>query len=129
MTRIGALIAIVATFSFLLPRSVGAGTLPDITGNDLLAPSPYRLSNQFTGPRKCLDVINDGRNDRLTLAKCGNYSGQLWWAKKTAQGYVRLKNTFTGSGKCLDVINDGWNDRLTLAECGNYSGQMWSIDH
>ena len=37
-----------------------------------------RLRTEFTGSSKCLDVINDGRNNRLTMATCGNYTGQMW---------------------------------------------------
>ena len=25
-----------------------------------------------------LDVVNDGRNDKVQMAPCGDYSGQLW---------------------------------------------------
>jgi len=38
----------------------------------------YRLQTQFTGNEKCLDIVNDGDNNKLTMADCGNYSGQLW---------------------------------------------------
>jgi hypothetical protein len=38
----------------------------------------YRFRTQFTGNNKCLDVINDGTNNRLTMANCGNFTGQLW---------------------------------------------------
>ena len=43
---------------------------------------PYRLQTQFTGNKKCLDIVNDGDNNKLTMADCGNYSGQLWSIKK-----------------------------------------------
>lgn len=96
-----------------------------LASNDLFAHELFHLSTQFTGSGKCLDVINGGRKDRLTMATCGDYSGQKWWAQQTSQGRVRLKNTFTGSGKCLDVVNDGTNNRVIMATCGDYSGQMW----
>lgn len=38
----------------------------------------FRLSNDLGGPSRCLDVINDGTNNQLQLAPCGNYSGQFW---------------------------------------------------
>jgi hypothetical protein len=37
-----------------------------------------RLKTRFTGPSRCLDVINDGQNDKVQMASCGNFSGQLW---------------------------------------------------
>jgi tRNA(adenine34) deaminase len=38
----------------------------------------YRLHTMFTGFRKCLDVVNDGKNNKLSLEDCGSYSGQSW---------------------------------------------------
>ena len=84
----------------------------------------YRLQTQFTGNKKCLDIVNDGRNNELIMADCGNYSGQSWSIKKT-RGYYRLQTEFTGNKKCLDIVNDGDNNKLTMADCGNYSGQFW----
>jgi len=86
----------------------------------------YRLQTQFTGNKKCLDIVNDGDNNKLTMADCGNYSGQSWSIKENG-GYYRLQTQFTGSKKCLDIVNDGDNDKLTMTDCGNYSGQLWKI--
>ena len=40
------------------------------------------LRTEFTGSGKCLDIVNDGTNNKLTMAPCGNYSGQLWLIAK-----------------------------------------------
>jgi hypothetical protein len=37
-----------------------------------------RLRTEFTGTGKCLDIVNDGANNQLTMADCGDFSGQLW---------------------------------------------------
>ena len=87
----------------------------------------YRLTTQFQGDGKSLDVINDGKNDKLTLAKTGNFSGQFWKISPLGNGWYRLTTQFQGDGKSLDVINDGKNDKLTLAKTGNFSGQFWKI--
>ncbi len=94
-----------------------------------IAPRTYRLRSEFTGPEKCLDIVNDGNNNRLTMAACGDYSGQKWTIEpdETA-GYWRLQTLFTGSGACLDIVNNGANNRLTMATCGDYSGQRWTIE-
>lgn len=95
-----------------------------------LAPSPgetVRLQNTFTGIGKCLDIINDGSNNQLTMADCGNYTGQSWSVTKDGANY-RLQTLFTGDSKCLDIVNDGQNSELTMAPCGNYSGQLWSFE-
>jgi hypothetical protein len=87
------------------------------------------LTNLFTGRDKCLDIINDGKNDRVTMAACGNFSGQAWTLSpsQTNSDTYRLTTQFTGTNKCLDIINDGRNDRLTMADCGNFSGQLWKL--
>ena len=87
----------------------------------------YRLTTQFQGEGKSLDVINDGKNDKLTLAKTGNFSGQSWRFTPIGNGWYRLTCQFQGDGKSLDVINDGKNDKLTLAKTGNFSGQYWKF--
>jgi hypothetical protein len=89
---------------------------------------PHRLRTQFTRAGKCLDIVNDGNNNTLTMAACGNFSGQMWTIKPTGTpGYSLLRTKFTGAGKCLDIVNDGNNNMLTMAACGNFSGQMWTI--
>jgi hypothetical protein len=90
------------------------------------AQSYYSLKTNFTGSGNCLDVVNDGTNNKLQMADCGNFSGQSWSAgASNVKGYVRLRNQFTGSKKCLDVVNDGTNNQLQMADCGNFSGQNW----
>ncbi|WP_219892128.1 RICIN domain-containing protein [Chamaesiphon polymorphus] len=91
--------------------------------------STSSLTNLFTGRDKCLDIINDGRNNRVTMATCGNFSGQQWTLSpsRTSSDTYRLTTQFTGTDKCLDIINDGRNNRLTMATCGNFSGQLWTL--
>jgi Ricin-type beta-trefoil lectin domain len=86
----------------------------------------FALSNEFTGPNVCLDIVNDGVNNQLTMAPCGNFSGQFWKQRASGNaGYVFLKTDFTGPNVCLDVVNDGRNDRVTMVKCGNFTGQFW----
>ena len=87
----------------------------------------YRLTTQFQGDGKSLDVINDANKDKLTLAKTGNFSGQFWKFTPLGNGWHRVTSQFQGDAKSLDVINDGKNDKLTLAKTGNVSGQYWKI--
>ena len=90
-------------------------------------PAGGHLQTQFTGSNKCLDIVNDGKNNQLTMADCGNFSGQFWSIQAAGQGSYRLQTQFTGNNKCLDIVNDGKNNQLTMADCGNFSGQFWSI--
>lgn len=89
-------------------------------------PAGGHLQTQFTGSNKCLDIVNDGKNNQLTMADCGNFSGQFW-SIAGQPGSYRLQTQFTGKNKCLDIVNDGTNNRLIMADCGNFSGQMWTI--
>jgi hypothetical protein len=100
-----------------------------LIANDAFAQNQSsRLKTIFTKSGKCLDVVNDGTNNQLQMADCGNFSGQLWKIQPTAKkGFVRLKTMFTGADKCLDIVNDGTNNRLVMAKCGNFSGQFWAI--
>ncbi|MGJ5632884.1 RICIN domain-containing protein [Nostoc sp. CALU 1950] len=112
----------------LLAMIVSASaTLPPVK-EGIAQSTDNRLRTQFTGLNKCLDIINDGENNKLIMAKCGNFSGQFWSIQPTqSRGYYRLRTKFTGSNKCLDIINDGENNKLIMAKCGNFSGQFWSI--
>src|SRR5262249_45747520 len=90
------------------------------------AASQQLLRNGFTG--SCLDILNDGQNDKLRLAACGNFSGQHWIIVRRPDGTVQLQTEFTGQGRCLDIINNGGqNNRLRMAPCGNFTGQQWII--
>jgi hypothetical protein len=49
-------------------------TLPNI-----LRFNNSKLTNNFTGIDKCIDVINDVQNTKnIELRPCNNYSGQKW---------------------------------------------------
>lgn len=87
----------------------------------------YRLTTQWQGEGKALDVINDGANNKLQLAATGNFSGQFWKITAVGDGYFRLTTQWLGEAKALDVVNDGVNNKLHLAETKNVSGQFWKI--
>ena len=92
-------------------------------------PKTHRLQTMFTHSDKCLDVVNDGTNNQLQMADCGNFSGQLWTIDSTSNApSLRFRNLFTGTNKCLDVVNDGTNNQLQMADCGNFSGQIWKVN-
>ncbi len=90
----------------------------------------YRLTTQFRGKNKCLDVVPNGpRNNQLTLADCGNYSGQYWrlLPSSLVKGSFRLNSTFRGE-RCADIFNGGPNnDDTNYAPCANVSGQYWTV--
>lgn len=87
----------------------------------------YRLSSQWQGEGLSLDVVNDGKNNQIQLAKTGEFSGQLWKFTPLPGGFYRITTQWQGEGKSLDVVNDGKNNRLQLADTGGYSGQAWKV--
>lgn len=92
------------------------------------AAEPTYLQNEWSGRGQCLDVVNDGTNNQLLMAACGQVSGQQWTLSRSEQpGYVRLHNQFTTGARCLDVVNDGRNDQVQMAACANASGQLWKV--
>ena len=90
----------------------------------------YYLSTKFEGDRRVLDILNDGENNnQITLAKTGDYSGQLWKITPNDKGYYRLTTQWRGDQYSLDVYNDkGTKSKsLVLAPSGEFSGQYWKI--
>jgi hypothetical protein len=88
-----------------------------------------RLRNTLTGSGYCLDIVNDGDNNKLTMARCGNVAGQRWslTASEINPQAYRLQTSFTGTDNCLATIDDGNNNKLTIAKCNDAPGQLWSI--
>ncbi|WP_052172536.1 RICIN domain-containing protein [Psychroserpens jangbogonensis] len=87
----------------------------------------YRLTTEWLGEGKSLDVVNDANDNKLILAKTDDFTGQLWKITPLGNGFFRLTTKFKGEGKSLDVYNDGKNNRLQLAKTAKVSGQFWKI--
>jgi Ricin-type beta-trefoil lectin domain len=88
-----------------------------------------RLRNTLTGADICLDILNDGDNNSLIMAKCANVGGQRWSmtaSEKNPQAY-QLQTPLTGADKCLSIINDGENNKVTMAKCSIVPRQLWSV--
>lgn len=87
----------------------------------------YRLTTQWQGDNKSLDIVSDGQNDKLILAQTGNYDGQLWRFTALGNGYYRLTTKSQGDGKSLDILNDANKNRPILARTADHSRQKWKI--
>lgn len=90
----------------------------------------YRITNSWgTTNGKSLDVVNDGKKNKVQMAKSGAFTGQYW--KLTPfpghPGYYRLTNLFLGSDLSLDIVNDGKNNKISFGKTGMLSGQAWKI--
>ena len=80
------------------------------------------FKNVFSGGNKCLDIINDGANNKPIMAPCGDYKGQQWTMTPTKLGYVTFTNRLSGTNKCLDVLGNS----LLMANCNaNSMRQSW----
>lgn len=89
----------------------------------------YRLTNDYTGLSKALDVIPDG-SGALQIADAGAFSGQYWRFVRLFDGpKYALRTLYLGDAFSLDVINDqGTDSRIVhLAATGAYTGQYWTL--
>lgn len=103
--------------------------VPSQFWNLKLAPNGYyRLVNK-AHPTKCLDIINDGKNNnQLTLSNIQNYSGQFWKVSPVGDGtFVRFTSLWHGEQYSLDILNNGVNKDLVMNTSANYSGQWWKL--
>lgn len=90
----------------------------------------YRLTNDYTGPNKALDVINDSTNlHKIHIVDLANFSGQFWRFHERSPGKYDLSTRWLGPDKCLDVINDAGvaSTSVRLADKGDFSGQFWTL--
>ena len=87
----------------------------------------YRLTTEWQGDGKSLDIVNGGKNDQPILAKTEDVSGQLWKITPVSGGFYRLTTQWQGDGKSLDIVNDGQNSQPILAKTDAVTGQSWKI--
>ncbi len=75
-------------------------------------------------PDLCLDIINDGTNNQLQLAKCSNVSGQSWKATKSTRS-TKLTSLWRGEDQCLAVADY----KALVAPCsnGNHNWQTYVV--
>jgi len=81
------------------------------------------FKSSFTGDSKCLDIMNDGANNKPLMAPCGNYSGQQWSMTPTPRGHVTFSNQFAGANKCLDAFGRD----LVMTNCNDSLKQSWKV--
>ena len=74
---------IISLLSFTIMSAIVPGTSID---TDFY----QRLTTQFQGDTKSLDVINDANDNLLRLATTGSYTGQFWRLHDVGGGYYRL---------------------------------------
>ncbi|QDU78324.1 hypothetical protein Pla110_00250 [Polystyrenella longa] len=104
-------------------------TSPGFAADPIDPNSYYKLTTQWQGDNKALDIINDGqKNNRPVLADKANVSGQLWKITPIRDGYYRLTTSWQGENKALDIVNDSaQNNQPILADKADVSGQFWKL--
>ncbi|PRQ03198.1 RICIN domain-containing protein [Enhygromyxa salina] len=87
----------------------------------------YRLTTEFQGECKSLDIVNDATDDKPRLRNTAEVSGQFWQLTPVGDGYYRLTTMWRGEGYSLDIINDARDDTPILTKTTNASGQHWKL--
>ncbi len=95
----------------------------------------YRINNGSV-EGKSLDIINDGKNNKLQLAKSGKFTGQYWkisTVKKNEMQFFRLTTQWLGETKALTIVEEGDKMTLKMADIMDInsdqaSKQFWNIE-
>ena len=103
-------------------NSLGNNVIPSFDENKY-----YRLTTQFQGDEKSLDIINDGKNNQPILAKTGNYSGQAWKIRKVGADIFILSTAWQGPDNILNCVQGPNKNRPILHPRSGYSGEAWKI--
>lgn len=111
------------TILLLLFSSIG---LPLNVYSQTLKNGFYRLTTQWLGEGKSLDIVNDGTNDKVQMANSTDASGQSWKVTSIGNGYYRLTTEWLGEEKSLGA-NDGAKVQLQMQKTAKMSGQYWKI--
>jgi hypothetical protein len=98
------------------------GPLPDYTFYTKQVPF-VGFKNVFSG-NKCLDIVNDGANNKTIMGTCGKYSGQQWTMTPADPGHVKFSNRFTGAKKCLEARGTS----LLMNDCNADPSQRWKVE-
>jgi hypothetical protein len=119
---------------FQTTKPADGPTTPQTTDRLADAPAPdsnlyHRLSTEFRGQNRALDVFNGGPNKNMThLTALQDTPGQYWRFQPNQDGSYRVTNKLRGPDTCLDVFNGGSNDgQPYLVKCSNASGQGWKL--
>lgn len=94
------------------------------------ADNRVRIHNGAAGPNMCLDVVNDGSNSKLTLARCGEFNGQSWSVTAAGQAarFFQLRNDFTGRGRCLAAVEQpDETPEIRMDKCAATPAQRWRL--
>ncbi|WP_052158258.1 RICIN domain-containing protein [Lacinutrix jangbogonensis] len=87
----------------------------------------YKLTCQWQGDDKALDIVNDGKNNQPQLAKTANVTGQMWRIEKTEENSYTLSTNWQGPKKLLDCI-PGTNENLPMLNQETADlGSSWHI--
>lgn len=90
----------------------------------------YRVTTRSLGPGFSLDIVNDGRsNNRTTIARTGNYSGQYWKVHPIGDGYYRLTTMWRKEGLSLEASEGEPGDfTVTLEPSREAASQFWRLE-
>jgi M6 family metalloprotease-like protein len=116
--------------SFFALVVIVAFTGPAVTGQVTINPGYYyKLTNQYTGPNRAVDVNGDGSGN-LMIADNTDVWGQEWRFVLVGAGpKYALRTSVLGDAFSLDVRNDKGVDStgLNISPTTGASGQYWTL--
>ncbi|MEL7145621.1 MAG: hypothetical protein AAFO69_04575 [Bacteroidota bacterium] len=88
----------------------------------------YRLTTQWQGDHRALDIVNDGRNNQPILRNVADVSGQYWRIKKVGEDTYNLYTMWMGPERILRCIPGTDTSRPLLGlSIGSRSNDLWKI--
>ncbi|MDM7923625.1 MAG: hypothetical protein QUS14_15105 [Pyrinomonadaceae bacterium] len=74
-----------------------------------------------------MDVVNDGKNSSVDLARTAKTSGQSWKFTPIGGGFYRITSDWLGSERSLEVVKGGEQYQVRLGATANVTGQAWRL--
>lgn len=87
----------------------------------------YRLTTQWQGDGKSLDILNDGKNNQPILTQTADVSGQMWKITKVGTDTYVLSTAWLGTNRVLTCLKGANQNRPMLHQSSGQLRAIWKI--
>ncbi len=90
----------------------------------------YRLTNDSLKNTKSLEILNDGKKDKIQMGKTGTFTGQYWQITAVKEGHYRFTTKLLGETKALALVVEDDKMLLRLVKVNSKEDglQLWNIE-